>query len=60
MARWLRRYFVPQVQSGSNLLLASGGSTAFTSDKTPSGSTVETVYTGSGHAQDYTISIVST
>ncbi|KAI0695632.1 ribonuclease T2 [Cytidiella melzeri] len=48
------------VQSGSSLLLASGGSTAFTSDKVPSGTTVETVFSGSGHDEDYTISIVST
>ncbi|KAH8099754.1 ribonuclease T2 [Cristinia sonorae] len=46
--------------SGSNLLLAFGGSTAFTSDGTPSGSTQETVFTGSGHSVDFTISIVST
>ncbi|KAF9531911.1 ribonuclease T2 [Crepidotus variabilis] len=47
------------VTSGSNLLLASGGSTSFTSDGTPSGSTVYTVYTGSSHSQDFTLSIVS-
>lgn len=47
------------VSSGGNLLLASGGSTAFTSDGVPSGSTVFTVFTGSAHAQDYTLSIVS-
>ncbi|THH26971.1 hypothetical protein EUX98_g7221 [Antrodiella citrinella] len=45
--------------SGGNLLLASGGSTAFTSDSAPSGSTQETVFTGSGHSTDFTISIVS-
>ncbi|CAA7264797.1 unnamed protein product [Cyclocybe aegerita] len=48
------------VSSGGNLLLASGGSTAFTSDGVPSGTTVYTVYTGSSRAQDYTLSIVST
>ncbi|KAI0348284.1 ribonuclease T2 [Trametopsis cervina] len=47
------------VTSGGNLLLAFGGSTAWTSDGTPSGSTQETVFTGSSHSQDYTISIVS-
>ncbi|KAJ7143135.1 RNase Gf29 [Mycena crocata] len=47
------------VTSGSNLLLASGGSTAWTSDGVPSGSTVFNVFTGSGHAQDYTLSIIS-
>ncbi|KIM47509.1 hypothetical protein M413DRAFT_201759 [Hebeloma cylindrosporum] len=47
------------VSSGSNLLLASGGSTAFTSDGVPSGTTVFTVFTGSAHAQDYTLSIVA-
>ncbi|TCD64320.1 ribonuclease T2-like [Steccherinum ochraceum] len=45
--------------SGSKLLLASGGSTAFTSDATPSGTTQETIFTGSSHSVDYTISIVS-
>ncbi|KAJ3511354.1 hypothetical protein NLJ89_g4149 [Agrocybe chaxingu] len=48
------------VSSGGNLLLASGGSTAFTSEGVPSGTTVYTVYTGSSRAQDYTLSIVST
>ncbi|KJA28519.1 hypothetical protein HYPSUDRAFT_128901 [Hypholoma sublateritium FD-334 SS-4] len=47
------------VASGSNLLLASGGSTAFSSDGTPSGSTVFTVFTGSSHSNDYTLTIVS-
>lgn len=47
------------VSSGGSLLLASGGSTAFTSDATPSGSTQQTVFTGSSHAVDFTISIVS-
>ncbi|KAJ7685745.1 ribonuclease [Mycena polygramma] len=48
------------VSSGSALLLASGGSTAWSSDGLPSGETVFTVFTGSSHAQDYTLSIVST
>ncbi|KAJ7706868.1 ribonuclease T2 [Mycena rosella] len=48
------------VASGSSLLLASGGSTAWSSDGTPSGSTAFAVFTGSSHAQDYTLSIVST
>lgn len=46
------------VSSGSNILLASGGSTSFSSDGIPSGTTVYTVYTGSGHANGYTLSIV--
>ncbi|KAF8167381.1 ribonuclease T2 [Crassisporium funariophilum] len=46
------------VTSGSNLLLASGGSTAFSSDGVPSGSTVFSVFTGSSHSNDYTLSIV--
>jgi ribonuclease T2 len=48
-----------QVQSGGKLLLASSGSTAWTSDKTPSGTTQETVFTGNSHAQDFTIAIVA-
>ncbi|KAF8971694.1 ribonuclease T2-like protein [Flammula alnicola] len=47
------------VTSGSNLLLASGGSTSFTSDGVPSGTTVFTVFTGTSHADDYTLSIIS-
>ncbi|KAF4611724.1 hypothetical protein D9613_004228 [Agrocybe pediades] len=47
------------VSSGGNLLLASGGSTAFTSDGVPTGSTVFPVFTGSNHADDYTLQIVS-
>jgi len=47
------------VASGSNLLLASGGSTAFSSDGNPSGSTVYTVYTGSSHSNDYTLAITA-
>jgi ribonuclease T2 len=49
-----------QVQSGSQLLLASDGSTAFSSDGVPSGSTVFTVFTGSSHANAYTLAIVTT
>ncbi|KAI0322989.1 ribonuclease T2-like protein [Amylostereum chailletii] len=48
------------VTSGSDLLLASGGSTAFSSDATPSGSTQQTVFTGSSHSETFTLSIVST
>ncbi|KDR85702.1 hypothetical protein GALMADRAFT_234739 [Galerina marginata CBS 339.88] len=48
------------VTSGSNLLLASDGSTDFSSDGSPSGSTVFTVFTGTSHTNDYTLSIVST
>ncbi|KAF9486457.1 ribonuclease [Pholiota conissans] len=47
------------VTSGSNLLLASGSSTSFSSDGVPSGTTVFTVFTGSSHSNDYTLSIVS-
>jgi len=46
--------------SGSSLLLASGGSTVWSSDSAPSGATVETVFTGSSHSQQYTLSIIST
>ncbi|KAK7465444.1 hypothetical protein VKT23_005422 [Stygiomarasmius scandens] len=46
------------VSSGGSLLLASGGSTAFSSDGVPSGSTVFNVFTGSSHSQEYTLSIV--
>ncbi|KAJ7481046.1 RNase Gf29 [Mycena galericulata] len=48
------------VSSGGQLLLASGGSTAWSSDSLPSGSTVSSVFSGSSHADDYTLSIVST
>ncbi|GJE89611.1 ribonuclease T2-like protein [Phanerochaete sordida] len=48
------------VTSGSQLLLAFQGSTAWTSDSTPSGTDQETVFTGTGHSVDYTIAIVST
>ncbi|THV07484.1 ribonuclease T2 [Dendrothele bispora CBS 962.96] len=46
------------ISSGSNLLLASGGSTTFSSDGVPSGSTVFDVFSGSSHSQGYTLSIV--
>ncbi|KAJ7907312.1 ribonuclease T2 [Mycena leptocephala] len=49
------------VSSGSSLLLASEGSTVWSSDGLPSGQTVFTVFTGSpGHPQSYTLSIIST
>ncbi|KAF8608200.1 ribonuclease Le37 [Ceratobasidium sp. AG-I] len=41
-------------------LLTYKGSIAFTSDSIPSGTTQVTVFTGSSHAQDITLSIVST
>ncbi|PPR01915.1 hypothetical protein CVT24_001254 [Panaeolus cyanescens] len=47
------------VQSGGQLLLASGGSTSFSSDGLPSGTTVFTVFTGSSHSNVYTLSILS-
>ncbi|KII93612.1 hypothetical protein PLICRDRAFT_35839 [Plicaturopsis crispa FD-325 SS-3] len=47
------------VTSGSSLLLAYDGSTKWSSDDTPSGSTVETVYTGSSHDNAYKLVIVS-
>ncbi|KAJ7823696.1 ribonuclease [Mycena olivaceomarginata] len=47
------------VTSGSCLLLASGGSTAWSSDGVPSGTTVFPVFAGSDHAQEYTLFIVS-
>lgn len=47
------------VSSGGKLLLVFSGSTAFTSDGTPSGTDQETVFTGSSHAADYTLSIVA-
>ena len=47
------------VTSGSDLLLAFGGSTTFSSDATPSGTAQETVFTGSSHSKTYTLSIVS-
>lgn len=51
---------IQKVSSSGNLLLAFGGSTSFTSDSSPSGTDQETVFTGSGHSVDYTISIVAT
>ncbi|RPD65087.1 ribonuclease T2 [Lentinus tigrinus ALCF2SS1-7] len=47
------------VTSGSNLLLAVSGSTSFSSDATPSGTTQETVFTGTSHSKSYTLQIVS-
>ncbi|KAJ7286495.1 ribonuclease T2 [Mycena rebaudengoi] len=47
------------VSSGGSLLLASGGSTTWGSDGVPSGTTVFPIFTGSSHAQDYTLSIVA-
>lgn len=46
------------VSSGGNLLLAFGGSTAFSSDGVPSGASAVTVFAGSKHSQDYTLSLV--
>ncbi|KAJ7040298.1 ribonuclease [Mycena alexandri] len=48
------------VASGGLTLLAFGGSTSFSSSAVPSGSTVETVNTGSDDDEVYTLSIVST
>jgi ribonuclease T2 len=48
------------VSSGGSLLVAYSGSTAFTSDGTPSGTTVYNVYTGSSHSVDFNLAIVST
>ncbi|KIP11112.1 hypothetical protein PHLGIDRAFT_64365 [Phlebiopsis gigantea 11061_1 CR5-6] len=47
------------VSSSGSLLLAYSGSTSWTSDASPSGTTQETVYTGTSHSVDYTIAIVS-
>jgi len=47
------------VSSGGNLLLASGGSTSFASDAVPSGQTQETVFSGSGHSQEFTLMIIA-
>ncbi|KAI0361063.1 RNase Gf29 [Trametes cingulata] len=46
------------VTSGGNLLLAFSGSTAFSSDSTPSGSDQEAVFAGSSHSNQYTLAIV--
>ncbi|KAF5368614.1 hypothetical protein D9758_002208 [Tetrapyrgos nigripes] len=46
------------VSSGGKLLLSSGGSTDFSSEGVPSGSTVFDVFTDSSHSQKYTLSIV--
>jgi hypothetical protein len=40
-------------------LLTYSGSTSFTGDSVPSGTTQVTVYSGTSHAQDITLSIVS-
>ncbi|KAJ7170164.1 ribonuclease [Mycena filopes] len=48
------------VASGDLTLLAFGGSTSFSSDDVPSGSTVYAVNTGSDDDEVYTLSIVST
>ncbi|KAE9386323.1 ribonuclease T2 [Gymnopus androsaceus JB14] len=56
----IRLLFMMQVSSGGNLLVESGGSTAFSSSAVPSGETVETVFTGSGKAELYTLAIVAT
>jgi ribonuclease T2 len=47
------------VSSGGSLLVAYGGSTAFTSDATPSGTTVATVYAGSARSVDYSLVIAA-
>ncbi|EKM84050.1 hypothetical protein AGABI1DRAFT_32412 [Agaricus bisporus var. burnettii JB137-S8] len=44
--------------SDGSLLLASGGSTSFSSDGIPSGTTVFDVYMGSSHGQQYTLEII--
>lgn len=51
-------HYVNQVSSSGHLLLASGGSTAWTSDTTPSGTDAMKVYTGSSRDADFTLSIV--
>ncbi|KAH8120043.1 RNase Gf29 [Phellopilus nigrolimitatus] len=48
------------VNSGNDILLAFNGSSAFSSDTVPSGTTQEAVYTGSSHDQDFTLVIKST
>ncbi|KDN42325.1 hypothetical protein RSAG8_06816, partial [Rhizoctonia solani AG-8 WAC10335] len=48
------------VFTSSGGLLAYGGSAAFTGDSVPSGSAQVTIYTGSSHAQDITLKLVST
>nr|BAD90810.1 RNase Gf29 [Grifola frondosa]BAD90811.1 RNase Gf29 [Grifola frondosa] len=47
------------VSSGSDLLLGFQGSTAFSSDSTPSGTDQEPVFTGSSHSKTYTLAIVA-
>ncbi|KAH6903250.1 ribonuclease T2-like protein [Coprinopsis sp. MPI-PUGE-AT-0042] len=46
------------VQSGGNLLITYGGTTSFSSDGTPSGTSVYTVFTGASHSKSYSLSIV--
>nr|BAC21194.1 ribonuclease T2 [Hericium erinaceus]BAD12140.1 ribonuclease T2 [Hericium erinaceus] len=48
------------VTSGSNLLLAFQGSTAFSSDASPSGQAQETVFTGSSHSVQFSLTLIST
>ncbi|KZT43858.1 ribonuclease T2 [Sistotremastrum suecicum HHB10207 ss-3] len=43
------------VTSGSQLLIAFGGSTSFSSDGVPSGTVQETVFTGTGHSKAFSI-----
>ncbi|KAL5535666.1 hypothetical protein ACEPAF_3760 [Sanghuangporus sanghuang] len=45
------------VSSGGNLLLVFEGSTSFSSDAIPTGTAQETVFTGSSHAQTFTLVI---
>ncbi|KAI0275119.1 ribonuclease T2-like protein [Gloeopeniophorella convolvens] len=47
------------VSSGGNTLIAYQGSTAFSSSSTPSGNTQETVFTGSGQNQHFTLALVA-
>ncbi|KAJ8523291.1 hypothetical protein ONZ45_g219 [Pleurotus djamor] len=46
------------VASSGRLLLASGGSTAWTSDGVPSGKNVYTVFTGTARDEDYSLAII--
>lgn len=57
-SHFFRADFLHKVSSGGQLLLASGGSTSFSSDGIPSGSVQEPVFTGSSHGQDFTLTIV--
>ncbi|KAI8981149.1 ribonuclease T2 [Trametes punicea] len=47
------------VTSGGNLLLSYSGSTKFSSERAPSGTDEETVYTDDSHSETYTLSIVA-